>query len=625
MKNPAPTPLPRLACASLLTLAGCGSTTPTPPPQQPTQSQVAAPRPEPVDLSQVPAPASLLVTVRVASPRGLARRLGERVGVAEVATMLEEALPGALGDDEAMARAVDLDAPLDVVVYANERGRPRAVLAFGAVSLPRAEDALSQGHRLTPVGNGARRVERTGRGPNECPDLAEGSTEECVVASQTHCVLAPAAGAERAARFVCADRYNDIEPALAYLTRTLPRAAAPDGDVTVDLSADGLRRELDDDAREAAEHLERDLVPQANATNAPFLDRLRTYVREQLAPTLTRGLDDLQGARLTARVADEGLAFHGELALRSTNAPLAQRLVAATRDAHPSAELLGRLTPTMTSYGAGAGSFLALRPEWELLGAVAPTLLLEGTTLPAADQTAVRSAVDAFFRATPHDRFQVAVGAGPAAGGGSWTVGVYQLDAPAAVYVTQLRTVVATLRRPAVARAINASLHVNPATLLTPPPAGLPAGSYIVRIPVPASVPANARASLGLGTATALEIAAVPEGNTLWVAYGVDARARLIEARRPHPAAFELRGLAEPGVLYGGAILPTGLANLASRYDPQVGRNLERAIQRTPGANAPLTFFARARQEGAGATFTGDFTVPTGVLGLVGASLRQSP
>jgi hypothetical protein len=38
-----------------------------------------------------------------------------------------------------------------------------------------------------------------------------------------------------------------------------------------------------------------------------------------------------------------------------------------------------------------------------------------------------------------------------------------------------------------------------------------------------------------------------------------------------------------------------------------------------------MTFFARARPEGDGAAFTGDFTIPNGVLGLVGATLRQTP
>jgi hypothetical protein len=414
---------------------------------------------------------------------------------------------------------------------------------------------------------------------------------------------------------------------VAYLTRTLPRAplGPTDGDLVVDVSADALRRELADDAQEAAGSLERELLPRPSPNNAAFVDQLRAYLRDQLAPTLTHGLDDLGTARFTARLGDEGLVFHGELGLRATQAPIARRFVAATRDARPSPELVARLPPGVVSYGAGAGSFQALRPEWELLGAIAPSLALEGTTLPPADATAVRNAVAAMFRASPHDRFQAAVGTGTAANGGSWSVAVYQLDAPASHYVTQLRTAVTALRRPAVARAVNTAWHLNPATIQTPPPAGLPAGSYAVRFPVPATVPQNARASLGLGTATALEVVVVPEGNTLWMAYGVDARARLAEARAAHPPPAALRGLADDGVLYGGAILPMGLVSLLTRVEPQMARTVERAIQRTPSANAPITVFARARAEGDGASFSGDFTIPNGVLGLVGATLRQTP
>jgi hypothetical protein len=86
-----------------------------------------------------------------------------------------------------------------------------------------------------------------------------------------------------------------------------------------------------------------------------------------------------------------------------------------------------------------------------------------------------------------------------------------------------------------------------------------------------------------------------------------------------------VRGLTEPGVIFGGAALPVGLAHLVGRYEPQLGRTLERAIVRTPGANAPLTLLLRLRAEGAGAVASGDFTLPAGVLGLVGATLRQTP
>jgi len=616
--------LRRLVCVSLFALTRC-SASPTPPPPQPSARVVERVAPT-IDLSPVPAPPSLLATIRIASPRGLARRLGERVGIADLVPMLEEALPGAFSNDEAMARSVDLDAPVDMLVYANGRGRARVVVAFGALSLSRAEDALAQGHRLTSLGNGAQRIERTGRGSNECPDAPEGSTEECVVASQAHCVLAPAAGAENAARFVCANRDDDIEPVLAYLTRTLPRtpATASDGELVVDVAPDGLRHEFTDDAQEAVASIERRLAsPDAGPTS--LLDPVRAYVRDQVGPTLTHGLDDLHHARITAYFSNEGLVFRGEVGFRSTNAPIVQRLVAAARTVRPNVELLGRLLPSATAYGVGALSAQAFRPERELLSAIIPVIPLEDVNLPPAGGNALRSAVNALLQTAEYDHVQFAVASGSGVGGASWSVGVYQADAPVAPQVARFRNLVATLRRPDVARAIHTAVRIHPATMQTPVPVGFPAGSFVLRVPVPASVTSSLRASLGLGTSNVWEVVLVPEGNTLWVAYGADARARLREARAPHPATLSLPGATESGVFYAGALLPTGAADLASRYDPQVGRILERVIQRTTGGNTPLLFFARVRSEGEGAVLSGDFTLPNGVLSLVGASLRQSP
>ncbi len=184
-----------LLAASLLALplAQCSS---TPPPVTAAPPPVTAPRPpqpvEPMyDLSQVPAPPGLLATVRVGSARGLVRRLAERVGVPDLVTMLEEQLPSAFGDDAAMARVVDLDAPVDVIVYRTSRGREAAVLAIGAVSMPRAEDALAGDHHLAPMSNGARRVQRVERG-EACNDEDERVAGGCIRPSAQACAPAEA-------------------------------------------------------------------------------------------------------------------------------------------------------------------------------------------------------------------------------------------------------------------------------------------------------------------------------------------------------------------------------------------------------------------------------------------------
>ncbi len=132
-----------VACMVLAGALTQCSASPTPPVavQPPPPPVVVAAEP-PVDLSPAPTPDALLVTVRSPSPRGAARHLGERLGLGELVTSMEEQIPSMFGDDAALVHALDLDAPVDVVVYLGERDRARVVLSFGALSMPRAEDAL---------------------------------------------------------------------------------------------------------------------------------------------------------------------------------------------------------------------------------------------------------------------------------------------------------------------------------------------------------------------------------------------------------------------------------------------------------------------------------------------------
>lgn len=236
--------------ATCLVMAGalvhCSSTPTAGPvtvPPPPTPAVVAAP---PVDLSAVPVPESLVLTVRTPSPRGLVRHVAERVGLGEMVAGLEEQIPSMLGDDPELARTVDLDGPADVAVYLDDRQRARVVVAFTALALPRAEDALSQGHRVTVGSNGVRLIERTrseeggGRAPS--------------------CVLAPAFGEGQAARVLCSDHAEEVTPMVPFLTRTLPRAplAQEAGELVVDLAVEQLRARFHDEAARAADQAMRD-------------------------------------------------------------------------------------------------------------------------------------------------------------------------------------------------------------------------------------------------------------------------------------------------------------------------------------------------------------------------------
>lgn len=605
----------RARLAACMVIAGalpqCASS-PTPPPTTPPVTLPAVVAVEaPVDLSAVPAPATLLLTLRTPSPRGLARHFGERLGLAELVAGLEEQIPSMLGDDAGLAHALDLDAPADMIVYLGARDRARAVFSFGALSMPRAEDALAQGHRLTPVSNGVRRIERT---------------EETEGTAAPACVLAPVGGGDaQAARIVCAERYDYIADALPYLTRTLPRSplAADAGELTVDLAAEQLRTHFAEDAQRAANRLPEELTPSPDPGNPELQNQIRTYLRDQVARTLTQGLADLDVARLSLRFVDGTTRLHGELGFRALGAPLVERLFAAVHDAHPSVEVLNRLAPGAGSYVASAGSVAPLRPELDLAGPVVARLLVPNLALPPADGVALRAALAGFFRAPGYNRFQSAVSSGHAQDNTQWTLATYALDAPAAPTVTSFRTLVTALKRPAVARAIRTEWHLDPATVRTPPTPGLPAGSLMVVMPVPATVERSVRDALQVGNQ--FEMLLVPDGNNLWMAYGANVLARYRAARAPHAAPPAPAGLTADGVVMAGATEPMAIARMVSRIDPQMGRAVERGLQTAPNGNAPLSGFVTARANGAGAALAGDFVVPDTVLGAVGAMFRQTP
>lgn len=613
MKTPVVTHRARFAAciAIVAALPQCAST-PTPTPvAAPVVTPVVVAVEPPVDLSAVPAPATLLLTLRTPSPRGLARHLGERLGLGELVAGLEEQIPSMLGDDAGLAHALDLDAPADLVVYLSPRDRARVVLSLGALSMPRAEDALAQGHRLTPVSNGARRIERT--------EETEGSAAPA-------CVLAPVGGGDaHAARIVCAERYDYIADALPYLTRTLPRSplAADAGELAVDLAAEQIRTHFAEDARRAANSLPEELTPAADPSNPELQNQIRTYLRDQVASSLTRGLSDFDRARLSLRFVDGTTRLRGDLGFRGLNAPLVERLFAAVHDAHPSVEVLNRLAPGAGSYVASAGSIAPLRPELELVGPVVARLLVPNLALPPADATALRTALTGFFQVPGYNRFQSAVSTGHAQDNTQWTVATYALDAPATPTVASFRTLVTALKRPAVARAIRTEWHIDPATLRTPPTTGLPAGSLLVVMPVPATADRRVREALQVNTQ--FEVLLVPDGNNLWMAYGANVLARYREARAPHAAPMAIPGLTADGVVLGGATLPMALARLVSRIDPQMGRAVERGFQTAPNGNAPITGFVTARANGVGADIAGDLVIPDTVLGAIGAMFRQSP
>jgi hypothetical protein len=598
-----------VACASVLTQC---SSTPTPPPQ--TNATVTTShntRVEPtVDLSAVSAPDTMVMTARSPSPRGMVRHIAERIGMNELVQTFEEQIPSMLQDDEALAHILDLDAPVDVVMDINRDNRTGLVFSIGTLPMPRAEDGLAQGHRLTPMTNGARRIERSDN---------EGS-------ATLTCALAPAAGGdERTARVVCAEREELLATYIPYLTRTLPRTpmAAASGDLLIEVASDRLRARYSEEARHLADTLPNELTVTPDP-NVPTLQGLvQTYVREQLAPTLTHGLEDLGGARFMVRFANGNATLAGDASFRSTEAPMIRRMLATVHDQHLTPEQLNRLPPNGMLYSAWSLSLASLNPERELLGpALAHLFVTPELRLPPADATALRSTFLSMFNITGLDRVSTACTGNARPDGAGWNLCVANTDVAATSFIPQVRNLVAALRRPAIVRYFQREIHINTATLRTPPTTGLPVGSYFVQVPIPATVEASVRATWQLGNM--FEVLMVPEGNTLWVGYGVDAIAHYREARAAHPPPAEIPNLTAEGVVAAASFSPAGLSRMISRLDADLGRNIERGLQRANAGNAMFSTYYRVRSDGNGAVLSGEFNIPDAVLQAVGAMLRQN-
>lgn len=618
--------LPWVVSASFA-LARCSSSPPpTPTPVNPNArtsggSSIAT---QAVELSPVPAPDALVGVVRIPSPRGFARDLGQRLGLGTFLVQgMESALPATVGDDEGLANAIDLDAPTDIVL-GMARNDVRVIVAFGAVSMPRAEDVLSQGHRLTtvePASAGIRRIQL----------VRDGAPVED---SSIHCVLAPILNTTRdGARIVCAERYADIAPFVAYATRTLPATpvAQGDGNLVAELATDALRNNLADDVQEFTASLDREVGTRPDPNNPQFQDAVRAWVRDTLSPSLSQGLGDLASARAVFKLDDQGARLSFDVGLRTTNAPLLQQAVAATRDARLTQQLLAPLPPGASSYGAASASTEPFRPSLNLLVSAVSRMLIPTTRVPPADATALRTALTSVFAV---NRVTTASAAGQDAQRHAWNVTAYQSDIPASQYVSNVRNLFTALRRPAVARAIRADLHVDPMTFRIATAAGMPAGTLLVQMPAPPRGAAASGASddnplaflrrMLNASDSAFELLLVPDGNTVWSVSAADARARYREARANHPPPPEVPGLQDEGVVAAGAFLPLGLAHSIARFDESMGRNLERMIAQTPGGgNAPIVVRALAQTREGMQHFTGEAIIPNAALGMVGRGLNQ--
>lgn len=212
----------------------CGG---TPPPQAPAapgpQAPVAAP-PPPADLSEVPAPASLVVSGRLAK---LSASLGTVHGWTKLPMPQSEQVTELL-TSEPVGPIVDLDRPIDfavAIVGSGAKMKDLTAVSAAVKDPDKVKAALSERYKLVPGDNGALLIQGLGKpkGRDEDEDgdddgKAGGGEPEAA----RSCELAPAFG-DAPVRIVCGFSPKALTDLAPWLTRTATRAAS-----TADLHVD---------------------------------------------------------------------------------------------------------------------------------------------------------------------------------------------------------------------------------------------------------------------------------------------------------------------------------------------------------------------------------------------------
>lgn len=616
-----------LALVLAATLPQCAST-PTPAPVAPTAAVTTPAVEVAADTAPVARPDDAVVSVRVANASAAARRLGDMLGLREFVTeAIHSALPEILGDEGA-AHVVDLDGPIDLLVAFHDND-VEGIGSFPVRSLTNARAQLSDGHTLESFGNPSLRMQRIRRGGER-----RGSDD---------LFLLPTAGdGGRLLMVHHRDGYEDfINRYAAYIARSL--AAQPlseaDGALVVDLHPQVVERAMHDDLDHLVAELVESVSPGADPNNPQFADAARQWIRDALGALRTT-VAEARDARLSIALPETGLTLTGDLSVQNPSAQLARQALAALRDSPVPTDLYERLPPGGWSYGAWSMHTEPLRATLNLGANAVARVLTPRTRLLEADATALRTALGALVA---QDRVAAASTAHRDAQDRYTATALLRVSTPSPQFVANVRTLVTTLRRPGVARALNADLHVNPLAWTLPATTGLPAGSLLVRgtLPsretliaalrgpaaaTPAARPATPAARPATPAARPLisELLLVPEGDHVWVVLGANARTQFAAASGSHPPPPAVPEASAEGVSSVAAILPNALLE-AVRDDPTLARTIRDTLgQGGAAANAPA--FGRMRtSEREGVTHvTVDFSVPREALGLVGQSVQRA-
>lgn len=641
----------RLVWLSMGVLACSSTPAPAPAVAPPPPSVAAAAAEVAPDLSPVGLPAHSLATLRVGPLRALSANVGQHLGLGEVLSeALVEALPSMTGDDEAVARAIDLDAPVDALVTLPRR-RAYVTMAFGTGLYGRTRAALSDGHHLEAFGGpsfAAQRIARTVASIDRSPMVLAAAPQ-------------PAGGARLVVHERPIDDVEAFQPTVGYLTRTLAMQpfSAQGGDIQAELHLEHFRAAYLNDLTQFRDNAVREAGAVTDPNNPAFTESWQGWIRD-FTSTLPAILTELTRVNGAVRLPEARVQLEANATLHAPTAPLVRQFLEASQGQAVPTELLERLPAGGYLYGASALSLAPFRALLNLGPALVSRALVTRTRLSADDSTALRTSLTALFA---QERVATAVTLGADEQGRPWSVSLFQITTPPAQFVANVRAVIAAMRRPGVVRAARAEQQFDPMTWQVAPGAGLPPGALLVRVPTnqnlfslerwletatqntpnrptasqpapgttprttpgttPGTTPrAPAQGAAGGRNAATVEVMLVPDGQRLWWVMGADARARyrLASAAHPAPVTLGAPGDAVRGVV---AVMPAAVAEF-NRSNGRMFRLLNDAVTRAgEGGRAPSILRLAIAENGEDREFRWSFDVPSQAIAVFAQSFQQ--
>ncbi|MFO0696073.1 MAG: hypothetical protein U0230_21095 [Polyangiales bacterium] len=444
------------------------------------------PPPPPVDTSPVPPPSGLLGKVRVGRLHPMLARVDALLGFGGAIENSAPAMLGEMLDSPTLAGLVDVEASVDLAfVHLPDEAEDDAELAFSFASPAPAEACRrlerSEDVRCVTGANGAFAIERGSMG------TATGS-------GRMRCALFPTADAN-AGRLVCSERSEALGAVGPFLSRTLARVPADDYVIDAEAAVAEIRARYGARMHEQIEEARAQMTRQVQEAQSgpvarPEVKEAILRIGNELLDNANTVVDEADRYGLRIQVDEDRvhLAYGGHIANPTGTLVRAYRDSLRPTSSVP-AELYAHLPANALVYAGAASDARPFQAFVDSLVELGHRLLAASGALPAADVEALRTALANALR------LRESAGVGSAAydsRGAMVVVGVTRLpDENAALEVVgALKTLVTTLRRPAIKRALdqllaeaNAAHPLHVADFRDMPTRGLPRGSFGLRTP----------------------------------------------------------------------------------------------------------------------------------------------